>query len=230
MLRGFRRPMFAPDGASAGPDDFEAFKRTALKAAKDAARAAAVEQFSDLLEEAGFKTAAELKAFVKDTKKGPVAADTPPTVTPIEGTKIADIVDPAKNAADKLANDAKNKENAKVMAKLIAAGVKDDDLDWAVSRYEAKKADLPPSGVATFGVDAFVSELKTTQPTMFAAVETPVVPVVPVVNEGAVPPVGTPPTSGNPNTPPPAPPPAGFNAKGKSPAEVSERLKALGLG
>lgn len=229
MLRGFKRPMFAPDGVTGGPDDFEAFKRTTLRAAKDAGRAAAKDEFADLLEEAGFKTAADLKAFVKDTKKGPVVPEVIPTVTPIEGAKIADLADPVKIAADKVANDAKVKENAKVMAKLIAAGVKDDDLDWAVSRFEAKKADLPPSGVATFGVDAFVSELKTTQPTMFAAVETPVVPVVPVV-EGAVPPAGTPPTSGNSNTPPPAPPSAGFNAKGKTPAEVNDRLKALNLG
>jgi len=211
-----------------GPDDFEAFKRTALKAAKDAARQAAVEQFSDLLEEAGFKTAAELKAFVKDTKKGLVTAEVP-IVTPIEGIKMTDVPDPTKVATEKLASEAKVKESVKVMAMLIAAGVKDDDLDWAVSRFEAKKADLPPSGVATFGVDAFVSELKTAQPTMFVVPDaTPVVPVVPIV-DGVVPHTGTPPTSGNSNTPPPAPPPAGYNAKGKTPAENDARLRVLGI-
>lgn len=223
-MKALRGPMFAPDGG--GGNDDEALTRIAIKKA----RAAAQEQFNDLMESVGFKDAAEFKAFVKEVKAAKAdAADLKPGLqmiaTPPEAAKPDPKADPALDAAKVAAEAARLNELMAVKIDMAAAGVKKDDLDWAADRYLKRKNDLPPSGVAAFNVESFVTTLKTEHPTVFRdVVQPPAGPGNPPNTPPAAPPVlgnsgnGAPPAAPNGN--------ASFNALDRklSPAEVQARL------
>lgn len=167
-------PMFAPDGAdgSGGGDDSAAQMRIAIRKAKEEARKAATETVSDLLEDAGFKDMDEFKAVLKSIKKGgkpeakPDGDRTSPPVKS-EAEVAAERAAAEKAVADKAAADAKASELYNLKLQMAVAGVKVDDLEWAAGRFMVRKGELPPSGVAGFTVDTFVTELKAAHPASF---------------------------------------------------------------
>lgn len=167
-------PLFAAEGAdgSGGGDDMAAQMRIAIRKAKEEARKAANETMSDLLEDAGFKDMDEFKATLKSMKKGlkPDAApagDKSQATVKSETEAAAEKAAADKAVADKAAADAKAAELYNLKLQMAVAGIKVDDLEWAAGRFIVRKGELPPSGVAGFTIDSFVTELRASHPTSF---------------------------------------------------------------